>query len=68
MLHVVGATSLDELADRAVPAAIRADAPALPPAVDEAGVIAELRALAARNVVKRSLIGVRLSRHRTRRR
>ncbi len=57
MLHVVGAVSLDDLADRAVPPAIRATAPDLPAALDEAGVIAELRELANRNTLKRSLIG-----------
>ncbi len=57
MLAAIGVASLDELADRAVPAAIRAAPPELPPPLDEAGVIAELRGLAARNVVKRSLIG-----------
>ena len=57
MLRVVGAASLADLVDRAVPAAIRAPAPDLPPAVDEAGVLAELRALAAQNIGKKSLIG-----------
>ncbi len=57
MLRVVGAESLDALADRAVPPDIRADPPDLPPPLTEAGVLAELRALAARNVLKRSLIG-----------
>ena len=57
MLRAVGAPSLADLADRAVPPGIRTALPDLPPALDEAGVIAELRALAARNAVKRSLIG-----------
>jgi glycine dehydrogenase len=57
MLEVVGAASLDELADRAVPRDIRATPPELPPPLDEAGVLAELRALASRNVLKKSLIG-----------
>jgi glycine dehydrogenase len=57
MLRVVGARSLDDLVDHAVPAAIRAAPPDLPPAVDEAGVLAELRALAGRNGRKKSLIG-----------
>ncbi len=57
MLAQVGAGTLSELAGRAVPAAIRAPAGALPPVVDEAGVLAELRALAAMNVGKKSLIG-----------
>ena len=59
MLRVVGAGSLEELIGQTVPAAIRARAPLdLPPPVDEAGVLAELRDLARRNVVKRSLIGM----------
>ena len=57
MLRDVGAASLDDLAERAVPAGIRIAPPDLPAPLDEAGVIAELRALAAQNVVKRSLIG-----------
>ncbi len=57
MLRVVGAASLPDLLDRAVPAAIRAVPADLPPPVDEAGVLAELRALAARNIGKKSLIG-----------
>ena len=59
MLHVLGAASLSDLAARAVPPAIRTNRPLdLPPPVDEAGVLAELRALAARNVPMRSLIGM----------
>src|SRR6202041_3050454 len=43
----------------AVPETIRSNqAMNLPPAVDEAAVLAELRELAARNVVKKSLIGM----------
>ena len=59
MLRVVGAESLEELIGQTVPAAIRAQAPLdLPPPIDEAGVLAELRDLARRNVMKRSLIGM----------
>ncbi len=59
MLRVVGAATLDDLAGKAVPRAIRSNtALAVPGPVDEAGAIAELRDLAARNVVKRSLIGM----------
>ncbi|MCK8784488.1 aminomethyl-transferring glycine dehydrogenase [Roseomonas sp. NAR14] len=59
MLRVVGAGSLEELAGRTVPDAIRTRAPLdLPAPVGEADCIAELRALAARNQVKRSLIGL----------
>ena len=58
MLHEVGAATLDELAAKAVPAAIRAlNAMDLPPAIDEAAAIAELRDLAGQNACKRSLIG-----------
>ena len=58
MLRAVGAANLDELAAQTIPAAIRSvSAMDLPPAIDEAAMLAELRALAGRNVVKRSLIG-----------
>jgi glycine dehydrogenase len=57
MLAVVGAASLDDLIDRTLPAAIRSAAPTLPPPLSEAGVLAELRELAARNIVRKSLIG-----------
>ena len=58
MLATVGAPSLAALVAATVPGAIRNDAPLpLPPALDEAGVIAELRGLAAQNQVVRSLIG-----------
>jgi glycine dehydrogenase len=59
MLRVLGAASLDEVAAKTVPQAIRTNrALNLPPAVDEAAVIAELRALAEKNVLKKSLIGM----------
>ena len=55
MLHVVGAATLDELAAKTVPPAIRSNRPLdLPPPIDEAAVIAELRALAAKNARVRS--------------
>ncbi len=58
MLAAAGAISLDELMAQTIPANIRTNAPlALPAASDEAAVLADLRALAARNVVKKSLIG-----------
>ena len=58
MLGVLGVASLGELANRTVPGAIRTQqAMDLPPAIDEAGAIAELRELAGRNVLKKSLIG-----------
>ncbi|HEX3350861.1 MAG TPA: aminomethyl-transferring glycine dehydrogenase [Acetobacteraceae bacterium] len=58
MLRLVGAASVDELIARTVPGPIRSQQPLeLPPPVDEAGVIAELRALAAENTSIKSLIG-----------
>ncbi len=58
MLGVVGAPSLAVLVERTVPAGIRGDdLGALPPAVDEAAALAELRGLAGQNSVVRSLIG-----------
>lgn len=59
MLAALGLASLDEMAARTVPAAIRSQAPmGLPAPLDEAGTLAELRDLAARNVLKKSLIGL----------
>src|SRR3954468_24892331 len=59
MLEVLGYTSLDDLLADAVPAGIREKlALALPPAGSEAEVAAELRALAARNHVRTSMIGL----------
>ena len=62
MLAAIGAASLDELADAAVPAAIRdrddvAVARCRPPAT-ETEVLAALRALAARNTVTVPMIGL----------
>ena len=58
MLRELGVPTLDELAAKTVPGAIRATtALNLPPATDELGVIAELRALAGRNASVKSLIG-----------
>ena len=69
MLHAVGAATLDDLAAQTVPAAIRTDqALDLPPPIDEAAVIAELRALAAKNAREEVADRHGLSRHRTRRR
>ena len=59
MLRTVGAASLDDVAAKTVPESIRSNrALNLPPPVDEAGVLAELRGLAERNVLKKSLIGL----------
>jgi glycine dehydrogenase len=58
MLDVVGAPTLRELAARTVPDAIRdLDGLDLPPPIDEAAVIAELRGLALQNRPLKSLIG-----------
>jgi glycine dehydrogenase len=59
MLRAVGSTTLEELARRTVPESIRAGfGPGLPEAVDEAAVLAELRALADANRAVKSLIGL----------
>ncbi|WP_432511165.1 aminomethyl-transferring glycine dehydrogenase [Kineococcus sp. SYSU DK001] len=58
MLEVVGLTGLDDLVDRAVPAGIRDGALDLPAALDETSVTAALRALAAKNRVVPSMIGL----------
>jgi glycine dehydrogenase len=59
MLHVIGAATLDDVAGKTIPAAIRSNTVLdLPPPVDEAAVIAELRALAAQNATTKSLIGM----------
>ncbi|HET7531124.1 MAG TPA: aminomethyl-transferring glycine dehydrogenase [Mycobacteriales bacterium] len=58
MLAVVGHGSRSDLVDAAVPTAIRQSGLALPPAGDEETVLAELRALAGRNLVVRSMIGL----------
>ncbi len=58
MLDMVGAASLDALMARTVPGGIRGGAMDLPPAADEAAVLAELAALAAQNdSTTKSLIG-----------
>ena len=58
MLATLGVASLAEMAARTVPATIRIQqAMDLPPVLDEAGVIGELRGLAARNTGEKSLIG-----------
>ncbi len=59
MLAVTGDASLEALIGQTVPAEIRADETLkLPLAIDEAAVLAELRGLAGRNRVTRSLIGL----------
>ncbi len=59
MLHTIGAATLDDLGAKTVPPAIHTNqALDLPPAIDEAAVIAELRALATKNTGQKSLIGM----------
>jgi glycine dehydrogenase len=59
MLHVIGAATLDDVAGKTVPGSIRSnDALNLPPSIDEAATIAELRALASMNGTTKSLIGM----------
>jgi glycine dehydrogenase len=59
MLAAVGAVSLEDLVAQTIPESIRSNAALnLPPAIDEAAVLAELRALAGQNIVKKSLIGM----------
>ncbi|HXT99426.1 MAG TPA: glycine dehydrogenase (aminomethyl-transferring), partial [Polyangia bacterium] len=59
MLRAIGAGSLDDLAAETVPADIRfAGALDLPAPVDEAAVLGELRALAAKNQIWKSFIGM----------
>ncbi len=59
MLAVVGHPTLESLADACVPEGVRDRTPlALPPAADEAAVLAELRERAAENDVYTSMIGL----------
>ncbi len=59
MLAVIGAASLDQLIEQTVPPAIRLTAaPALPEAQPEHEALAQLKAIAAKNVEKKSLIGM----------
>lgn len=59
MLHALGLSSLRELVDKAVPAAIRSSRPlGLGSPCSEPQVLAELRAMAAQNQVWRSFLGM----------
>jgi len=59
MLEVVDAVSLDGLMAETIPESIRTNAALpLPRAIDEAAVLVDLRALAAQNMAKKSLIGM----------
>ncbi len=59
MLRAIGVPSLDALIDQTIPPGIRASAPlALPPGEGEYEYLRSLRAVASRNVVARSYIGM----------
>ncbi len=59
MLLALGAATLDDVAGKTIPATIRSNiALNLPPPIDEAATIAELRAIAAKNATTKSLIGM----------
>jgi glycine dehydrogenase len=59
MLRVIGAASVDDLVDKAIPSGIRLDGPlALPAAITETAVLNRLRTLADRNVVKVPMYGL----------
>ena len=59
MLAVIGASSVDELIERTIPNSILRRTPlALPAAISEPDVTAELKALAAMNRARRSFIGL----------
>ncbi|HTM31153.1 MAG TPA: aminomethyl-transferring glycine dehydrogenase [Vicinamibacterales bacterium] len=59
MLKAVGAASLDQLIDQAIPASIRLPKPlSLPPAESESTYLARLETIAAKNRVARSFIGL----------
>ncbi len=59
MLSAVGAASLDQLIDEAIPASIRMAAPLrLPPPESEAAYLSRLAGVASKNTVRRSLIGL----------
>jgi glycine dehydrogenase len=59
MLRTLGYDTLDTLIDTVVPPKIRREKPlALPPALSEAGVLAELHRIASKNRIFRSYIGM----------
>ncbi len=59
MLKEVGAASLDQLIDEAIPPGIRLEAPLhLPPAESESAYLARLKTIARKNKVFRSFIGL----------
>ncbi len=64
MLKVVNAPTLDALVDQTVPRSIRVKKPlALPPAMGEFELLAELKGIAEKNQVFKSFIGAGLLRH-----
>ena len=59
MLQAIGAASLETLIEQTVPAGIRRRAPLdLPPPQPEQAALAKLRAIASRNAIKKSCIGL----------
>jgi glycine dehydrogenase len=58
MLNTLSIDTLDDLIDKAVPAAIRADVAAIHPAATETHVLGRLKAFAEKNKVFRSMIGL----------
>mgnify|MGYP001281727354 CR=1 FL=1 len=57
MLKFVGASSLDDLIDKAVPSEIRSDEHLIMPSKSESAVLSEIRKIATRNRVMKSFIG-----------
>ncbi len=59
MATAIGVAGLDDLIGKTIPTPIRSNtALNLPQAIDEAALLADLRSLAAQNIVKQSLIGM----------
>ena len=58
LLEIIGCSSIQELIDKTIPKNIRLEAPLkLPPPIDEAELLQELKALSLQNQVFRSFIG-----------
>ena len=58
MLHVIGVDSLDTLIDETIPASIRMNAPLkLPQAISEYRFLQEMRTIAGKNTVVKSMLG-----------
>ena len=58
MLKTIGASNLDDMINKVVPAEIRSDDHYDAPAISEANVLAEIRGIADRNSVMKSFIGM----------